>query len=74
MRPCSTINIKEYERGLMDTGCFKAQEGRLEEGLRSTESIREFQRQFFQHSNTCEPFITDGDDLTIGKLVALLQG
>merc|ERR1719167_906752 len=41
----------------MDTNRFHAQEGRLEQGLRTTETL-----------------ITDGDDLTVGKLVGFLQG
>merc|ERR1711990_773557 len=43
--------------GLVDTTGFHSQEGRLEEGLRGTESL-----------------ITNGDDLTIRKLVGLLEG
>ena len=37
--------------------CILTNEGRLEEGLRATET-----------------FITNGNDLTVGELVALLQG
>merc|ERR1712008_174741 len=43
--------------GLVDTTGFHSQEGRLEEGLRGTESL-----------------ITNGDDLTVRKLVGLLEG
>jgi hypothetical protein len=44
------------ESGNVDTTALKTQDRRLEESLRSTESL-----------------VTDGDDLTIGKLVGLLQ-
>jgi len=43
--------------GLMDTAGFHSEEGRLEEGLRGTES-----------------FITNGNDLTVGKFIRLLEG
>jgi len=54
------VNITLHDRvvgGLMDTAGFHSQEGRLEEGLRGTESL-----------------ITNGDDLTVRKLIGLLQG
>eukprot|EP00916_Digyalum_oweni_P009767 GHVL01016466.1.p2 GENE.GHVL01016466.1~~GHVL01016466.1.p2 ORF type:complete len:158 (+),score=20.68 GHVL01016466.1:765-1238(+) len=43
--------------GLVDTGRFHTQEGRLEERLGAPEAL-----------------VSDGDDLSVGKLVALLQG
>merc|ERR1712088_749327 len=43
--------------GLVDSAGFHSQEGRLEEGLRGTETL-----------------VTDGDDLTVGKLIGLLEG
>merc|ERR1711863_161818 len=43
--------------GLVDAAGFHSEEGRLEEGLRGTES-----------------FITNGNDLTVGKLIRLLEG
>merc|ERR1719182_1350323 len=43
--------------GLVDTGRFHTDEGWLEEGLGTPESL-----------------VSDGDDLTVGKLVALLEG
>merc|ERR1711870_10314 len=43
--------------GLMDTAGFHSEEGRLEEGLRGTES-----------------FITNGNNLTVGKFIGLLEG
>jgi hypothetical protein len=42
--------------GLVDTGGFHTDEGRLEEGLWAP-----------------EPFVTDGDDLTVGELVGFFQ-
>merc|ERR1719266_2501794 len=41
----------------MDAAGFHSEEGRLEEGLRGTES-----------------FITNGNDLTVGKFIRLLEG
>merc|ERR1711973_335733 len=43
--------------GLVDAAGFHSEEGRLEEGLRGTES-----------------FITNGNDLTVGKFIRLLEG
>ena len=43
--------------GESDRSSLRTNEGRLEEGLRATETL-----------------VSDGDDLTVGKLVALLQG
>merc|ERR1712088_1064428 len=43
--------------GLVDSAGFHSQEGRLEEGLRGTETL-----------------IANGDDLTVGKLIGLLEG
>merc|ERR1719223_1991971 len=45
------------EGGLVDAAGLHSEEGRLEEGLRATESL-----------------VTDGDDLTVGKLIRLLKG
>merc|ERR1719223_2671245 len=45
------------EGGLVDAAGLHSEEGRLEEGLRATESL-----------------VTDGDDLTVGKLIGLLKG
>jgi len=45
------------ESGDVDSARFKTEDGRLEEGLWSTETL-----------------VTDGDDLTIRKLVRLLEG
>merc|ERR1719486_536697 len=43
--------------GLVDSAGFHSQEGRLEEGLRGTETL-----------------VANGDDLTVGKLIGLLEG
>merc|ERR1719223_2273528 len=45
------------EGGLVDAAGLHSEEGRLEEGLRATESL-----------------VTDGNDLTVGKLIRLLEG
>merc|ERR1719468_353559 len=45
------------EGGLVDAAGLHSKDGRLEEGLRATESL-----------------VTDGDDLTVGKLIGLLKG
>jgi len=55
----SDVNVALHDRvvsGLVDTGGFHTNEGRLEEGLWATESL-----------------VTNGDDLTVGELVALLK-
>jgi hypothetical protein len=65
-------------RRLVDTGGLEAKERRLEEGLRGTEPITHHENTLpitpTVSTNTNSPFITDGDDLAIRKLVALLKG
>merc|ERR1719427_2472042 len=54
------VNVALHDGGvddLMDTNRFHTKEGRLEERLRSTETLT-----------------ADGDDLTIGKFIRLVQG
>jgi hypothetical protein len=54
------INVALHDgvvSGFMDTSRFSAQERRLEESFRGTESL-----------------VSDGDDLTVRKLVGLLNG
>ena len=60
----------------MDTGSFKTKEGRLEERLRSTESDQRITSVMVTAHRTATdlPLVADSDNLTVGELVALLQG
>ena len=56
----SDVNITLHDRvvaSLVDTGRLHSDEGRLEEGLRTSESL-----------------VTDGNDLSVRELIALLKG
>jgi hypothetical protein len=66
---------------LVDTGGLETEEGRLEEGLGSSESEKgtnEFQLSKRIERNRCwekqdVPLVSDGDNLTVRKLVRLLK-
>jgi hypothetical protein len=55
----------------MDTSSFEAEEGWLEEGLRSTEPTSTWSDPQVPLLNRNLPFVANRDHLSVGELVAL---